>query len=119
MSYLRPLLSMTLLKRKALRSFSAMPPRNCQRTSGCSSVSLLIGRSTVISSPAWSSAFRCSCRSAYLRDNFGENFGSAISVHRDVFVANDAPPLRLLAVDELGQLLGRAADDVAALRFEP
>ena len=43
MSYLRPLLSVTLVNRKALRSFSAMPPRNCQRTSGCISVSLLIG----------------------------------------------------------------------------
>ena len=33
---------------KALRSFSSMPPRNCQRTRGCISVSLLMGRSTVI-----------------------------------------------------------------------
>src|SRR3954471_19942270 len=111
MSYFLPLLSVTLRKRKALRSFSAMPPRNCQRTSGCISVSLLIGRSTVISKPAASRAFRCSCRSAY--------FLSAISIHRDVFVANDAPPLRLLALDELGELFRRAADDVAALALEP
>ena len=34
---------MTLVNRNALRSFSSMPPRNCQRTSGCISVSLLIG----------------------------------------------------------------------------
>src|SRR6478609_9756914 len=110
MSYLRPLESVTLVNRKALRSFSAMPPRNCQRTSGCISVSLLIGRSTVMSSPAASSAFRCSCRSAY--------FLSAISIHRDVFFANDAPPLRLLALHQLGERLGRAGDDVAVLRLE-
>src|SRR3954471_15145706 len=111
MSYFLPLLSVTLRKRKALRSFSAMPPRNCQRTSGCISVSLLIGRSTVIRRPAASRAFRCSCRSAY--------FLSGISVHRDVFCANDAAPLRLLALDEPAQLLRRAADDLAALCFQP
>ena len=55
---LMPLESTTLVNRKALRSFSSMPPRNCQRTSGCISVSLLISRSTVTSSPASSSAFR-------------------------------------------------------------
>src|SRR5229473_6281998 len=113
MSYLRPLLSVTLVNRKALRSFSAMPPRNCQRTSGCISVSLLIARSTRMRSPAASSFFRCSCRSAY-----GSRC-AAMSVHRDVLVANDAAPLRLLSFHELRERLGRAADDVAALRLQP
>src|ERR1700722_1315991 len=67
MSYLRFLLSTTLVNRKALRSFSSMPPRNCQRTSGCISVSLLMGRSTVTSRPALSSARRWSRRSGYPR----------------------------------------------------
>src|SRR4029079_14160457 len=110
MSYLRPLLSTTFLKRKALRSFSAMPPRNCHRTKGCISVSLLIARSTVMSRPAFSSAARCSCRSEYFR--------SAISVHRDVFFPDDASPLRLLALHQLGKRLPRGADDVAVLRFQ-
>jgi hypothetical protein len=44
--------SVTLVNTNALRSFSGIPPRNCQRTSGCSSVSLLIGRSTCTRSPA-------------------------------------------------------------------
>src|SRR5690348_4033995 len=111
MSYLRPLPSVTLVKRKALRSFSAMPPRNCQRTSGCISVSLLIARSTRMRRPASSSAFRCSCRSRYAR--------SLMSLHRDVLVADEAAPFRLLRLDERTERLRRAADDVAALRFEP
>src|SRR5690349_17946579 len=111
MSYLRPLLSITFVNRNALRSFSAMPPRNCQRTSGCISVSLLIGRSTRMRSPASSSAFRCSCRSRYAR--------SLMSLHRDVVFANQTAPFFLLRLDEFAERLGRAADDVAALRFEP
>src|SRR5438270_10128841 len=106
MSYLRPLLSTTLVKRNALRSFSAMPPRNCQRTSGCISVSLFIGRVTRMSSPAASSALRCACRSAY------------ISVHSDVHFLDQRPPLRLLRSDELGELARRAADDLAALALQ-
>src|ERR1051325_5246412 len=106
MSYLRPWLSVTLVKRKALRSFSGMPPRNCQRTSGCISVSLLIGRVTRTRSPAASSALRCACRSAYM------------SVHGDVHLANQRPPLGLLFLDQLSELLGRAGDDLAALAFE-
>ncbi len=54
MSYLRPLLSTTFSNRKALRAVSGNP-RNCKRTSGCSSVSLLIGLVTRISLPARSS----------------------------------------------------------------
>src|SRR5205085_5782555 len=111
MSYLRPLLSVTLVKRKALRSFSAMPPRNCQRTSGCISVSLLIARSTRIRRPASSSASRCSCRSRYAR--------SLMSLHRDVLVTDQATPFRLLRSYQRGERLRRAADDLAALRFEP
>src|SRR3954468_17650845 len=110
MSYLRPLLSVTLVNRNALRSFSAMPPRNCQRTSGCISVSLLIDRSTRTSKPAASSVFRCSCRSAYRL--------SAMSVHGNVFFLDQAAPFRLLALDELGERFGRAADDLAALPFQ-
>src|SRR5262249_30814470 len=60
MPYLRFLPSTTLVNRNALRSFSSMPPRNCQRTSGCISVSLLIGRSTVTRGPASRSAGVCS-----------------------------------------------------------
>src|SRR3954466_3443606 len=110
MSYLRPLLSVTLENRNALRSFSAMPPRNCQRTSGCISVSLLIARCTRMSSPALSRASRCSCRSAYLR--------SAISVDGDLHLADQAAPFRLLGLDELGERLGAAADDLAALALQ-
>src|SRR5690348_848644 len=110
MSYLRPLLSVTLEKRNAFRSFSAMPPRNCQRTSGCISVSLLIARGTRISRPALSSASRCSCRSGYLR--------SAMSVDADVHLADQPAPLRLLGLDELGEGFGAAADDLAALAFQ-
>src|ERR1700722_3358960 len=51
MSYFRPLASITLVNKNALRSFSAMPPRNGQRTSGCISMSLSIGRSTRIRWP--------------------------------------------------------------------
>src|SRR6266404_8106131 len=106
MSYLRPLLSVTLVKRNALRSFSAMPPRNCQRTSGCISVSLFIGRVTRMRSPAASSAFRCACRSAY------------ISVHGDVHFLDQRAPLRLLGFDELGELVRCTADDLAALALQ-
>src|SRR2546423_14702861 len=108
MSYLRPLLSTTLVNRNAFLSRSSMPPRNCQRTSGCISVSLLIGRSTRISSPALSRALRCSCRSAYVREE-DRRGSSAMSVHRDVLVANDAAPLHLLGFHQLGERLGRAA----------
>src|SRR3984957_19577228 len=59
MSYLRPFESTTLVKRKARRLSSGTRPWNCQRTSGCSSVSLLIGRSTRTSKPLASSAFKC------------------------------------------------------------
>ena len=47
MSYLRPRPSTMLVNRKALRSASSRPPTNCQRTSGCNSESLSIGRSMV------------------------------------------------------------------------
>src|SRR5580765_6225830 len=110
MSYLRPLLSVTWLNRNALRSFSAMPPRNCQRTSGCISVSLLMARWTRISSPALSNASRCSCKSGYLR--------SAMSVDGDFHFADQAPPFRLLGLDELAERLGAAGDDLAALPLE-
>src|SRR4051812_6715896 len=55
LSYLRPFESTTFSKRNALRSAS-LSPRNCQRTSGCSSVSLLISRRTRTSLPLASSA---------------------------------------------------------------
>src|SRR4051812_11409039 len=41
-----------------------MPPTNCQRTSGCSSVSLSIGRSMRVTRPAASSAARCVWKSS-------------------------------------------------------
>src|SRR3954452_4937214 len=53
MSDLRPRLSTTFSNRKARRWFSGSP-RNCKRTSGCSSVSLLIGAVTRTSLPALS-----------------------------------------------------------------
>ena len=49
MSKRRPLESVGWVNRNALRSGSGMPPRYCQRTSGCISVSLLIGSSTTTS----------------------------------------------------------------------
>ena len=52
-----------LREQESLASGSAMPPRYCQRTSGCISVSLLIGSSTTTSRPARASASTCSCRS--------------------------------------------------------
>src|SRR5262249_13996436 len=55
MSYLRPFASTTFSNRNALRWLSGRP-RNCRRTSGCSSVSLLIGTVTRTSLPARSSA---------------------------------------------------------------
>src|SRR5262249_45759229 len=55
MSYLRPRASTTFSNRNALRWLSGRP-RNCRRTSGCSSVSLLIGTVTRTSLPARSSA---------------------------------------------------------------
>src|SRR5215831_3675888 len=58
MSYRRPLESVTWVKRNARRSGSGIPPRNCQRTSGCSSVSLFMGRSTRSSSPCASNLSR-------------------------------------------------------------
>src|SRR4051812_22413576 len=51
MSYLCPRLSTTFSNRNALRWLSGNP-RNCSRTSGCSSVSLLIGVVTRRSLPA-------------------------------------------------------------------
>src|SRR5438477_11948175 len=51
MSYLRPRESTTFSNRKAWRWRSGRP-RNCSRTSGCSSVSLLIGIVTRTSLPA-------------------------------------------------------------------
>src|SRR5215510_2581798 len=54
MSYWRPCASVTFSNRKALRWLSGKP-RNCSRTSGCSSVSLLIGTVTRTSLPACSS----------------------------------------------------------------
>src|SRR5215467_65352 len=59
MSNLRPCASVTFSNRKALRWLSGNP-RNCSRTSGCSSVSLLIGTVTRTSLPA------CSSPSTYL-----------------------------------------------------
>src|SRR5438445_9996199 len=59
MSYLRPRASTTFSNRKALRARSGSP-RNCSRTNGCSSVSLLIGVVTRTSLPA------CSRPSTYL-----------------------------------------------------
>src|SRR3954471_9562899 len=53
MSYLRPRASTTFSNRNALRWLSGSP-RNCSRTSGCSSVSLLIGVVTRTSLPACS-----------------------------------------------------------------
>ena len=44
-----PSKSVGCVNRNALRSGSGMPPRYCQRTSGCISVSLLIGSSTTTS----------------------------------------------------------------------
>ena len=64
MSYFLPLPSTTLVNRNARRSSSGMPPTNCQRTSGCSSVSLSIGRSMRVTSPAASSAARCCWKSS-------------------------------------------------------
>src|ERR671931_1569807 len=106
MSYLRPLLSVTWVKRNAFLSFSGMPPRNCQRRSRCISMSLLIGRVTRMRRPAASSALRCACRSAY------------ISVHGDVHLAYQRPPLRLLRSHELGERFRRAADHLAALALQ-
>ena len=40
-----------LVNRKALRFASSRPPTNCQRTSGCNSESLSIGRSMVRTRP--------------------------------------------------------------------
>src|SRR5580693_2323849 len=63
MSYLRPLTSVTLVKTKARRLSSGTPPTNCQRTSGCSSVSLLIGVSMRVTRPAASRSARWSWKS--------------------------------------------------------
>src|SRR6202790_4626509 len=52
MSKRRPLESVGCVNRNALRSPSGMPPRYCQRTSGCISVSLLIGSSITCRKPA-------------------------------------------------------------------
>src|SRR5262249_39071455 len=54
MAYLRPFASVTFSNRNALR-WDSGSPRNCRRTSGCSSVSLLIGTVTRTSLPAFSS----------------------------------------------------------------
>src|SRR5690349_21775914 len=51
---------MTFSKRNALRSSSRTPPRNCQRTSGWISVSLLDGRATRTSRPRSSKFLMCS-----------------------------------------------------------
>src|SRR5262245_21048028 len=110
MSYFLPFESTTFLKRNALRSRSAMPPRNCQRTSGCISVSLLIARSTVTSSPAFSSARRCSCRSAY--------FLSMGLFGGDFLLADDGRPLRLVGFHHGGELAGGAGDEIAVLRLQ-
>ena len=64
MSYFLPLPSTTLVNRNARRLSSGRPPTNCQRTSGCSSVSLSIGRSMRVTSPAASSAARCCWKSS-------------------------------------------------------
>jgi hypothetical protein len=64
MSYFLPLPSTTLVNRNARRLFSGMPPTNCQRTSGCNSVSLSIVRSIRVTSPAASSAARCCWKSS-------------------------------------------------------
>src|SRR3954466_3616375 len=64
MSYFLPLPSITLVNRNARRLSSGMPPTNCQRPSGCSSVSLSIGRSIRVTSPAASSAARCCWKSS-------------------------------------------------------
>src|SRR5262249_32917082 len=63
MSYVRPLASVTLVNRKARRWSSPRPPWNCQRTSGCSSVFLSIGRSTRTTRPCASSRARCCWKS--------------------------------------------------------
>ncbi len=54
----------TLVNKNARRSSSSSPPWNCQRTSGCSSVSLLIARSMRRSRPCASSRARCSWKSS-------------------------------------------------------
>src|SRR5580700_10237491 len=64
MSYLRPLASVTLVNTKARRFSSGTPPTNCQRTSGCSSVSLLIGVSMRVTRPAASRSARWSWKSS-------------------------------------------------------
>src|SRR5947208_3531206 len=86
MSYLRRLASVTWVNRNAFLSGSSMPPRNCQRTRGCISVSLSIGRSTVTSSPARSRATRCSWRSGWSRlGAASRRFGSAVELILDSF----------------------------------
>src|SRR5262245_35837897 len=62
-SNLRPSAPTTLVNRKARRLSSGRPPANCQRTSGCSSVSLLIGRSTRTTRPCASSVAKCCWKS--------------------------------------------------------
>src|SRR5215475_6539518 len=54
-----------------------MPPRNCQRTSGWSSLSLSIGRSTRIRSPRASRSARCDWKSAAGRDSIAPAATSA------------------------------------------
>src|SRR5262249_30988020 len=60
-----------------------MPPRNCQRTRACISVSLLIGRCTRKSRPSRSRAAMWACKSGYLGFSiFPSAAGSALNVDR-------------------------------------
>jgi len=63
MSYLHPLASVTWVNRNAFLSGSSIPPRNCQRTRGCISVSLLIGPVDRDEQPGALEPCRCSWRS--------------------------------------------------------
>src|SRR6185503_11639760 len=64
MSYFLPLPSTTLVNRNARRLSSGSTPWNCQRTRGCNSASLSIGRSMRTTSPSASSAARCCWKSS-------------------------------------------------------
>src|SRR5262249_5292450 len=94
MSYWRPAPSVTLVNRKARRASSPRPPWNCQRTSGCNSVFLSIGRSMRTSRPCASSSARCSWKS------FGGACVAALSVTSSMADprAEFARKLRLVAI---------------------
>src|SRR3990172_153135 len=110
MSNLRPLLSVMLVNRNALRSSSRWRPRNCQRTSGCISVSLLILRSTTIRSPAFFKASICSWRSGYSR--FGAGAADLPGFFLEIFEAITTPFLFVSACFNSALLLHAAAETI-------